>query len=190
MPPRRIAAALLRIPARLGVCVVLLAGCDTINEGIGLTITKPLPALSDSTQEPPLIDARSFHSFDRRAWGTVVVEVPVRQVDNRPTYVANLHWPAQPEAWAPAYPDAEEALVAGTDTATDTAHLALDPLYAAGLAAVAPIHVLIRRPWTVERSPEEPYQRVATPEAGIWSWVDFEPAPAGEAAEPAASDDT
>lgn len=175
-------------PIHAGLLALLcpLAGCQSINEQIGLTGTEPLPALSETDVAPPPADQPSITDFDRRSWQTVTVEVPIRQVENRPTYVANLHWPKQPEAWRDAFPGGASALHDKPDATTDIIHGGLAPAFAAGLLVWAPIDMAVLQnwPWRVTRSPQEPYQRVPTRQpVNLWPWIDFQPAPVEQAAE-------
>ncbi len=162
------------------ILATLLAGCQAINEDIDFTAADPLAALTAPEATGRLDDSASISGFDRRAWDVVTVKVPVRQVQNRRTYVHNIDWPKQPEAWSPSYPDAAEALNARPDAATDVVHGLLDPVYAAGLLVWAPLDMAVLQhwPWQVVASPDEPYER--QPDTGtspLWSWIDFEPAP-------------
>ncbi len=164
----------------LAISSGVLAGCAPINEGIGLSGGYELSALTDGRGGPPPGDAPSLDGFNRRAWEPVAVMVPSDQVAHHRTYVKNLDRPRQPEAWAPAFPDATEALEARPDAVADVRHMARDPIHAAFLALWWPVDmgVLQHWPWNVQAGPADPYERApfaSSEPVSTWRWVGGQP---------------
>jgi hypothetical protein len=152
------------------------SGCGKpFNEQIDMVGTEPLPALSLKADPEPLSDSPSLQGFDRRHWPLVTVQVPTRQTAHYRTYVSNLHLQSDGGPWNERFPTAVAALDDGADSGADVVDGAVDPVWAIGLLAWAPIDMVIlwHWPWNGVRSPDEPYERVpAGGEVDLWPWID------------------
>ena len=152
-------------------------GCGKpFNEQIDLVGTEPLPALSVDADGEPLSGSPSLQGFDRRHWPLVTVQVPTSQTAHYRTYAPNLHLRSSDGGpWDQRFPTAAAALDDGAGCGADLASGLVEPLWAFGVLAWAPIDMVIlqRWPWHGVRSPAEPYDRVPPGgETDLGPWVD------------------
>jgi hypothetical protein len=156
--------------------LLIQAGCSKpFNEQIDLVGVKPLSALSLDADPEPLSATPSLQGFDRRHWPLVTVQVPTSQTAHYRTYVANLHLQSDGGPWDERFPTAVAALDDGADSGADVADGVVDPFWAIGLLAWAPIEMVILQhwPWNGVRSPDEPYDRIPPgAETDVWPWID------------------
>ena len=85
MPNRATAMA-----ATVAGTLALLQGCG-LNPENGLMDARPLPALAAGGDEEPVSGAPSIETLDRRHWPLYIVEVPIRQIENQPTYLGTTY---------------------------------------------------------------------------------------------------
>jgi hypothetical protein len=157
----------------VAACCGLSAGCGKpFNEQIDLKGIDPLPALSQHADPTPLSGTPSLRGFDRRHWPAVTVAVPVRQTDHYPSYAGNLKLSGDGGPWDGRFPTAVQALDDGADPGADALEGLIEPAYAAGLLLYSPIAMVIHPPWSMRRSPDEPYDRLPpTATEGIQRWI-------------------
>ncbi len=167
MPNRATAMA-----ATVAGTLALLQGCG-LNPENGLIDARPLPALAAGGDEEPVSGAPSIETLDRRHWPLYTVEVPIRQIENQPTYLGTTYT-GQP---AP-FPTSGSAL--DSDIEAGLGAEAGDFVGSAVLPVRAVWESLVdgRWGWTAVRSPVEHYDRAPAVKApALWRWVAFEPRP-------------
>lgn len=140
------------------------AGCSTANRTDGLLDDELLPAFSDQSATPAsemAADRPAFTAVERDRWPAVTIRVPPAQTEHPPAYTTLLRLADATARQRGSFPAARTALQRSGD---EQAQL-VEALWGAPHTAIELLLIPFekafraRMPWSIERSPAEPYER-------------------------------